>query len=147
MGSKCSRGVEIKHGRICMLPAMGYITPEITGQSPGCIDRSLKLQFAGIPNGLAAVSQVPGLGWAQLLSYMAFCDINAGYASDPALREHQLNVELANGRLAMVAILGMMLQSGTAGTTVPELRRCASACGNELSVEPPIGFWGPAGHG
>ena len=32
---KRRRSVECKHGRICMLATMGYITPEITGKFPG----------------------------------------------------------------------------------------------------------------
>merc|ERR1712241_774625 len=54
------RSVEIKHGRICMLATMGYITPEITGKFPGYLSPSAGLQFADIPNGLAAISKVPG---------------------------------------------------------------------------------------
>merc|ERR1712045_290741 len=53
------RSVEIKHGRICMLATMGYITPEITGKFPGFLSPSENLKFADIPNGLAAISKVP----------------------------------------------------------------------------------------
>merc|ERR1711972_890028 len=35
----------------------------------------------------------------------------------PELRQRKLQAELANGRLAMVAILGMLFQNGTVGTT------------------------------
>merc|ERR1711923_450221 len=34
---KRRRSVEIKHGRICMLATMGYITPELTGKWPGML--------------------------------------------------------------------------------------------------------------
>eukprot|EP00974_Lingulodinium_polyedra_P120396 11174844-Lingulodinium_polyedra.AAC.1 len=40
--------------------------------------------------------------------------------SDPAAKKRALNAELANGRLAMVAITGMMFQNGFMGTTGPE---------------------------
>merc|ERR1711953_1118400 len=58
---KRRRSVEIKHGRICMLATMGYITPEITGKWPGMLSKSENLSFQSIPNGLAAISKVPGL--------------------------------------------------------------------------------------
>jgi len=41
--------------------------------------------------------------------------------SEPALRQRKLNAELANGRLAMFAILGMFFQNGTLGTTGPDM--------------------------
>merc|ERR1719356_653844 len=62
---KRRREVEIKHGRISMLATMGYITPEIIGKWPGYLDPSNDLKFADIPNGLAAVSKIPALGWVQ----------------------------------------------------------------------------------
>merc|ERR1719245_2908740 len=60
------RTVEIKHGRISMLATMGYMTPEITGKFPGYLSYTADLKFRDIPNGLAAVSKVPGLGWLQI---------------------------------------------------------------------------------
>merc|ERR1719433_501978 len=61
------RATEIKHGRISMLATMGYITPEITGKFPGYLSPSEGLAYADIPNGLAAISKVPALGWAQII--------------------------------------------------------------------------------
>jgi hypothetical protein len=52
---------------------------------------------------------------------------NAPSIADPELRKKKLNAELANGRLAMVAIMGMMFQNGTVGTTGPEMWLGASA--------------------
>merc|ERR1719253_945984 len=68
------RQTEIKHGRIAMLAAMGYITPEITDKLPGYLSPSAGLKFEDVPNGLAAISKVPAAGWAQILAYMAFCE-------------------------------------------------------------------------
>merc|ERR1719464_24633 len=99
---------------------MGYITPEITGKLPGWED---------IPNGLGAISKVPIGGWIQIVAYMAFCEAsgrnNRGDApgdfgwkppllatNDPATKTRRLNAELANGRLAMMAIIGMFFQDG-----------------------------------
>merc|ERR1712050_807035 len=127
------RGTEIKHGRVSMLAAMGYITPELTGKLPGYLSPSLNLKFADIPNGLAAISKVPAAGWAQIFLYGGFCELSqdqspgtAAYlgdfgfkaitSDDPANRTKKLNAEIANGRLAMMAIIGMFFQDGLTGS-------------------------------
>merc|ERR1719471_635201 len=149
-----------------MLATMGYITPEITGKLPGFLSPSTGLKFADIPNGLAAISKVPALGWAQIVAYCAFCELSqdqsAGTAaasgdfgwklltsSDPAEKTKKLSAEIANGRLAMVAIIGMFFQDGLTGSawgdwasyTASPLRAFES----ELGVQDPVGFWDPAG--
>merc|ERR1719291_327492 len=73
---KRRRATEIKHGRVSMLACMGYMTPEITGKLPGYLSPSMKLQFADIPNGLGALSKVPGVGWAQIFAYCAYCELS-----------------------------------------------------------------------
>merc|ERR1712060_939398 len=127
------RSVELKHGRISMLATMGYITPEITGKFPGYLSPSSGLKFADIPNGLAAISKVPALGWAQIVAYACFCELSAGSddwktgtpgdygfkvltSSDPAEKTKKLSAEIANGRLAMMAIIGMFFQDGLTGS-------------------------------
>merc|ERR1711959_20729 len=130
---KRRRSVEIKHGRICMLATMGYITPEITGKLPGYLSPSAGLKFEDIPNGLAAISKVPTLGWAQIAAYFGFCEFSGGFedyktgtpgdygfkvltSADPAEKTKKLAAEIANGRLAMVAIIGMFFQDGLTGS-------------------------------
>ncbi|CAJ1386334.1 unnamed protein product [Effrenium voratum] len=160
------RQTELKHGRISMLATMGYITPEITGKFPGYLSPSAGLKFADVPNGLAAISKVPAAGWGQILAYMAFCEVSQdqsagtpaaagdfGFkvltASDPEAKKTKLAAELANGRLAMMAIIGMFFQDGLTGSawgdwanyTASPLR----AFENELGVQAPVGFWDPAG--
>merc|ERR1712039_723054 len=129
---KRRRATEIKHGRVSMLACMGYMTPEITGKLPGYLSPSMKLQFADIPNGLGALSKVPGVGWAQIFFYCAYCELsqdqtagagadgNFGFkaitSSDPTTLTKKLNAEIANGRLAMMAIIGMFFQDGLTGS-------------------------------
>merc|ERR1711869_103847 len=115
------RSVELKHGRICMLATMGYITPEITGKIPGYLSPSAGLKFEDIPNGLTAISKVPTVGWAQIAAYFGFCEFSGGFedyktgtpgdygwkvltSAYPAEKTKKLAAEIANGRLAMVAI-------------------------------------------
>ncbi|CAK0829754.1 unnamed protein product [Prorocentrum cordatum] len=161
------RQTELKHGRVSMLATMGYITPEITGKLPGYLSPSAGLKFADIPNGLGAISKVPAAGWAQIVAYGAFCELSqdqsAGTAaaagdfgfkvltsSDPAEKQKKLAAEIANGRLAMMAIIGMFFQDGLTGSawgdwalyTDSPLR----AYENELGVQAPVGFWDPAGY-
>merc|ERR1712228_783552 len=127
------RSVELKHGRVSMLATMGYITPEITGKFPGYLSPSSGLKFADIPNGLAAISKVPAAGWGQIVAYAAFCELSqdqsAGTSaaagdfgwklltsSDPEALKGKLSAEIANGRLAMMAIIGMFFQDGLTGS-------------------------------
>ncbi|CAK9017384.1 Fucoxanthin-chlorophyll a-c binding protein F [Durusdinium trenchii] len=128
------RSVELKHGRIAMLATMGYITPEIAGKFPGYLSPSAGLKFADVPNGLAAISKVPAGGWTQILLYMGWCEVSRGPGSDiasgrpgdfgwyvlssadPEQKKKKLSAELANGRLAMMAIIGMFYQDGLTGS-------------------------------
>jgi len=129
------RATEIKHGRVSMLATMGYITPEITGKFPGYLSPSQELKFEDVPNGLAALSKVPTAGWVQILFYGLFCEGAGGLdgqmkgepgdfgwkppllATDDAdLKRRRLNAEIANGRLAMMAIIGMFFQDGLTGS-------------------------------
>merc|ERR1719416_372960 len=176
---------EIKHGRVAMLAAMGYITPEITGKLPGYLSPSAGLKFADIPNGLAAVSKVPTLGWAQIAAYFGFCEFSGGFedyktgtpgdygfkvltSSDPAEKTKKLSAEISNGRLAMVAIIGMFFQDGLTGSawgdwalytdsplrsgkmspgynTLPEWEGVATGFEGSVGDQEPLGFWDPAG--
>jgi len=91
------------------------------------------LKFDDIPNGLAAISKVPGAGWLQIIAYCAFCetskdqgpgtpgakgdfDFKVLTSADPAEKTKKLSAEIANGRLAMMAIIGMFFQDGLTGS-------------------------------
>ena len=59
------------------------------------------------------------------------------------------NAELANGRLAMMAIIGMFFQDGLTGSAWGDWANYTEsplrAFENELGVQAPVGFWDPAG--
>merc|ERR550537_1378164 len=150
---------------------MGYIAPEYS-RFPGFCSPSADLEFRDIPNGLAAISKVPGAGWLQIFLFLGLIEKSL-YTYDPTrapgdyknggvlgvpngstmaegeARTKKLNSELANGRLAMMAITGMWFQDGLTGSawgdwdlyTDSPLR----AFENELGVQAPVGYWDPMG--
>jgi len=163
---KRRREIEIKHGRISMLATMGYITPELTGKWPGTLSPSAGLKFSEIPTGLAAVSKVPAVGWLQVVIYCGVCEASGwndrGEApgdfkwkppllatDDAELKTKRLNAEIANGRLAMMAIIGMFYQDGLTGSAWGDWANYTDsplrAFENELGVQEPVGFWDPLG--
>merc|ERR1712050_563012 len=86
---------------------------------------------------------------ANKYTFGPFGIINAESIKDPVIRKKKLQAEIANGRLAMVAIIGMFFQDGLTGSawgdwalyTESPLRAFES----ELGVQPPVGFWDPLG--
>merc|ERR1712107_907536 len=132
------REVEIKHGRVSMFATIGYIVPEYV-KFPGYLSPSNDLKFADVPNGQAALSKVPQAGWAQIIAFIGFIELsyNKPYGEpgnygkgflglgsvglsnsiqNSELRTKKLAAELANGRLAMMAIIGMFFQDGLTGS-------------------------------
>lgn len=167
---KRRRESELKNGRVAMFAAMGYITPEYY-KLPGYLSPSSNLKFVDVPNGLAALGKVPTEGWLQIIALCGFYELvvnqpqnpsepgnygrgQLGFTgqsiSDPQKRARSLNSELANGRLAMVAIMGMIFQNGFIGSTGPEMwipgaALASKAFEKELGVQAPVGFFDPFG--
>ena len=54
---------ELQRGRVSVLATMCYITFEIVVKLPGGLSPSAGLEFADIPNGLAAISAVGPVRW------------------------------------------------------------------------------------
>merc|ERR1719461_2684525 len=131
------RETELKNGRVAMFATIGYMVPEYY-KFPGYLAPSAGLKFADVPNGLKALDKVPVEGWLQIIALGGFLEIcvntpqnpsepgNYGRGkfgispgesiSDPEQRKSRLNSELANGRLAMMAIVGMWFQDGLTGS-------------------------------
>ena len=130
----------------------GYIVQEFF-RFPGYISPSSEIKFTDIPNGLAAATKVPAVGWFQYTVFCGICDLwlmhqvptnppgklctrlfgeettNYEYGflglpgylggkaiADPEVKKKKLNAEIANGRLAMMAIIGMFFQDGLTGS-------------------------------
>merc|ERR1712228_61437 len=148
----------------------GYITPEVAGKFPGYLSPSKGLAFEDIPNGLAAISKVPFVGWIQIVIYCLYCEASGlgfgyiGSEKDPGdlgwkppllsgfdgeAKTKKLNAEIANGRLAMVAIIGMFFQDGLTGSAWGDWANYTNsplrAFESELGVQAPVGFWDPLG--
>ena len=107
------RSSELKHGRVAQLAVIGYIVPEIF-KFPGEIAPGVT--FESIPNGVAALSAVPALGWAQIFfligavdyrGYLILGDTEGKGKSAEELQKAQ-EQELSHGRLAMIAILELL---------------------------------------
>jgi len=113
------RIVEYKHGRIAMLATIGYVVPYFF--------KFRYFEDIDIPPGIDAITKVPAAGWLQIIVFVLGLEILAPqkdenepgdvqpetkqfkrYADDE-VRKGKLTKELNNGRLAMVAIMGMMV--------------------------------------
>jgi len=176
---KRRRATELKHGRLSMIACIGYIVPEVFGKFPGELSPSQGISFESVPNGLGALSVVPVAGWAQIFLAAGALEYKTGLAAgerdniqgtpgdygwkvltsaDPEEKKRKLQAEIANSRLAMVAILAMLFQNGTVGSTGPEMwipgaattegAAAAGACPKCLEGTGgprPNDFWDPAG--
>jgi len=177
-----------------MLATIGMFWPDVFGKFDGYISPSNSLMFSDIQTGVFAVQKVPVEGWAQILLVAGLIEtqllgdkslggpgfakygtepgnFGTGYwgrkIKDPAERRAKLLIELQNGRLAMVAFMGLALQNGLTGQSPMEqwssghispfndgqgffaVQRRAAGGGFDASKElgacPPLGYWDPFG--
>jgi len=121
-----------------MWACLGYIVPEYF-KWPGYLSPTFGVKFSDVPNGLGALSVVPAAGWLQIFLFCGVLDTgyfryddsrapgdyeNGGILGVPngstypagETKTRKLNAEIANGRLAMMAIIGMFFQDGLTGS-------------------------------
>lgn len=133
------RGVEIKHGRIAMAATLGMLVQE-NYRFLGFLSPSESLEFSDVPNGLAALDVVPLMGWVQMSVVIGAHevlvkqragkkpgDFGAGYfgvsMDDESSKQlRALNIEVQNGRLAMLGILGMCASENIHGVALWETK-------------------------
>uniref|UniRef100_A0A7R9VQD8 Plastid light harvesting protein n=1 Tax=Pseudictyota dubia TaxID=2749911 RepID=A0A7R9VQD8_9STRA len=119
------RAVERKHGRVAMAAVVGVIVHNNHWVFDGYLSKSADLKFSDVPTGIDGIRAIPGAGLAQILAFFALVelawmpaskydgDYGVGYfgtdIKDPEEKARKLNVELNNGRAAMMGILGIMV--------------------------------------
>jgi len=138
------RAVELKHGRIAMAATVGYIAQECL-RWPGYLSPSAGVKFSDIPNGIKGLQAVPPVGLLQILIFIGVMEVAtwryyegpwpgtvpAGKApgdvagelwvryADPEEKKTKLNIELNNGRAAMLGSLGMLMHDHLTGSWIP----------------------------
>eukprot|EP00525_Craspedostauros_australis_P008833 CAMPEP_0198112370 /NCGR_PEP_ID=MMETSP1442-20131203/4214_1 /TAXON_ID= /ORGANISM="Craspedostauros australis, Strain CCMP3328" /LENGTH=184 /DNA_ID=CAMNT_0043769109 /DNA_START=68 /DNA_END=618 /DNA_ORIENTATION=+ len=119
------RAVERKHGRIAMAAVVGVIIHNNHIVFDGYLSPSNDLKFSDVPTGMAGIATVPTAGLAQIFLFIALIelawlpaskydgDYGVGWfgreITDPEEKARKLNVELNNGRAAMMGIFGNMV--------------------------------------
>mmetsp|Transcript_58656 Transcript_58656/g.65624 ORF Transcript_58656/g.65624 Transcript_58656/m.65624 type:complete len:208 (-) Transcript_58656:301-924(-) len=130
------RAVERKHGRIAMAAVVGVIVHNNHIVFDGFLSPSENLKFSDVPTGMAGLTTIPAAGLAQILAFFALVelawmpaskydgDYGVGYfgsnIEDPEEKARKLNVELNNGRAAMLGIFGNMVAEQLTGQSMYE---------------------------
>jgi len=131
------RESELKHGRIAMLATVGFVVPEFL-RVPGS-----QFSFEAIPRILDAHDKLPEsmiqiFGWISFLeavSFPALANMNnydrkpgnfgfdplGFFPTDPEKQKYYEEAEIKNGRLAMIAIGGMVHGAIVTGHGFPYL--------------------------
>merc|ERR1719394_1865526 len=114
------RAVERKHGRIAMAAVVGTIVHNNHIVFDGYLSPSNDLKFSDVPTGVGGFLTIPAAGIAQILLFFGLVelawmpaskydgDYGVGYFGtnlDPEEKVRKLNVELNNGRAAMLGII------------------------------------------
>ena len=130
------RAVERKHGRVAMAAVVGCIVHNSHICFPGYLSTSNDLKFSDVPIGADGIRAIPAAGLLQIIVFLAIVelvwmpaseydgDYGLGYfgrkIDDPEEKARKLNIELNNGRAAMMGILGNMVAEKVTGETMYE---------------------------
>jgi light-harvesting complex I chlorophyll a/b binding protein 1 len=130
------RAVERKHGRVAMAAVVGIIVHNNHITFDGYLSPSANLKFSDVPTGTDGIRAIPTAGLAQILAFFALVelawmpaskydgDYGVGYfgtnVEDPEEKARKLNVEINNGRAAMMGVMGNMVAEQLTGQTMYE---------------------------
>merc|ERR1719201_2319019 len=120
------REVEQKHGRIAMIATIGYVVPEKFGTF-GDIKLGGDVKFSDVPNGVQALFKIPAVGLLHIrILETQFPNENGDYGTgyfgqslEEPLKSRKLAMEIANRRLAMLGIMGLLAQDVVTGGHPP----------------------------
>ena len=129
------RAVERKHGRIAMVAVVGMLVHNAGIEFPGYLSypgsplgTPAGIPFSSIPDGFAGLFSLPPFGLVQILLFCGIVETSVwpaseysgnygtgypfGDLSDPEVRAFKLNLELNQGRAAMLGIFAANIQEG-----------------------------------
>jgi len=133
------RAVERKHGRIAMVAVVGNILHNADVEFPGYLSKELGIRFSDIPNGMAGLGAIPTAGLSQIVfacgvvelalwpanNYSGDYGMGYGRPFVPNFLEgeelkRKLDMEINQGRAAMLGIFGAMVGEAVTGQTMAE---------------------------
>jgi len=138
-GFERRRAVERKHGRVAMVAVLGMLFHNADIEFPGYLSKELGIRFADVPNGMNGLFSLPIAGLAQIVFACGVVELAIWPASDysgdygtgygrpfvPNVLEgeelkYKLDVEINQGRAAMLGIFGAMVGEAVTGQTLAE---------------------------
>lgn len=133
------RAVERKHGRIAMVAVVGMLFHNADIEFPGYLSKELGIRFSDVPNGMNGLFSLPLAGLSQIFFAIGVVELAIWPASDysgdygtgygrpfvPNVLEgeelkYKLDLEINQGRAAMLGIFGAMVGEAVTGQTLAE---------------------------